>query len=78
MRVLLLGEVSGTRDGREWPPRGSVLDLPEVEAVALCRGGMARPVVDDVVETAVPVAPDVEVRAEPLTRRRARGVVREG
>lgn len=37
-------DVSGTRNGLEWPPRGSVLDLPDDEAAEYCRTGMAEPV----------------------------------
>lgn len=77
MKVVMVGEVSGTRDGRDWPPRGSVVDLPEEEAMPLLRGGMARPFVEAAVETAVPDVADVETRSEPLTKRRARAVVRE-
>jgi hypothetical protein len=46
MRVRLLGDISGTRDGVNWPPRGSEIDLPDDEAVNLCGQGMAVPVVD--------------------------------
>lgn len=58
--------MSGTRDGVDWPPRGSVVDLPDAEAIQLCDGGMARPVVEDNVEKAVVDDYEVEMRA-PLT-----------
>ncbi|KJS60660.1 hypothetical protein [Streptomyces rubellomurinus] len=32
MRVRMLVQMSGTRDGQDWPPPGAVLDLPEAEA----------------------------------------------
>lgn len=46
MRVELLGDISGTRNGQQWPPRGSVVDLPDAEGAVLCSQGMARPAVD--------------------------------
>lgn len=46
MKVLLLGDMSGTRDGQNWPPRGSVVELPDDEAAALCDRQMARPAVE--------------------------------
>jgi hypothetical protein len=66
--VRLQGDISGTRDGRPWPPRGSRIDLPDLEAMDLCRSGMAIPVAGDaeVVETAVVPVDDVETR-EALT-----------
>lgn len=63
--MVLLGDISGTRDGQEWPPRGSEVDLPDDEGLRLCAIGMARPVRDDPVERAVADAADVETR--PLT-----------
>jgi hypothetical protein len=41
MKVTLIAEISGTRDGVEWPPPGSVVDLPDDEAVALLSSGAA-------------------------------------
>lgn len=32
MEVRLLVEITGTRDGKPWPPRGNVIDLPDEEA----------------------------------------------
>jgi hypothetical protein len=46
VRVRLLGDISGTRDGVNWPPRGSEIDLPDDEAAQLCGQQMAEPVVD--------------------------------
>jgi hypothetical protein len=48
MKVKTLGQISGTRDGKEWPPSGSVLDLPEGEARDLVKSGMAVETDDDV------------------------------
>jgi hypothetical protein len=44
--VQLLGDISGTRNGLDWPPRGSVVDLPDEEAIRLCEQQMARPYVE--------------------------------
>jgi hypothetical protein len=67
MRVRMRVDVSGTRDGQRWPPRGSVLDLPDDEAAHYCQVGMAEPVaVFRDAETAT--TPPVEERADgPLT-----------
>ncbi|MFD4660832.1 hypothetical protein ACFWP2_35045 [Kitasatospora sp. NPDC058444] len=35
MRVRMLVQISGTRNGQDWPPPGAVLDLPEAEALQL-------------------------------------------
>lgn len=37
-------QISGTRDGDDWPGVGEVVDLPADEAQALLDGGMAVPV----------------------------------
>lgn len=52
MKVRLKVDISGTRNGQEWPRRGSVVDLPDDEAVQMCAAEMAVPVTDDAVETA--------------------------
>jgi hypothetical protein len=72
MQVRMKVDVSGTRDGAEWPPRGSVVDLPDDEAAHYCANGMAEPVAvfgAAAAETATP-APVDEQRG-PVTRRRA-------
>lgn len=61
MIVRLKGDISGTREGQPWPPRGSVVDLPDDEAAKLCATGMAVPVPADEVEAAV-MPDDVERR----------------
>lgn len=63
MIVRLTGDISGTRDGQDWPSRGSTVELPDDEAATLLGNGMAVPVVVDDVERAVPAELDVEVRA---------------
>jgi hypothetical protein len=53
--VKLLISISGTRNGQEWPPRYSVMDLPDAEAMDYCQAGYAIPVTTfrDDIETAV-------------------------
>lgn len=68
MKIRLTGDISGTRNGDAWPPRGSEIELPDDEAAALCALRMAVPVVDDKVETAA-VKDDSEKRAKPTRRR---------
>lgn len=62
MKIRMKIDVSGSRNGVPWPPRGGVLDLPDAEGAALCAMGGAEPVEDDDVETAVP-DDDTEKRA---------------
>jgi len=67
MRVRLLVDVSGTRDGVPWPSRGNEMDLPDDEARQLVAATMAVPV-DEFrrAETAVAPTDAVEVRATEL------------
>jgi hypothetical protein len=37
-------QLSGTRNGQDWPARGSEIDLPDAEAVGYIDAGMAEPV----------------------------------
>lgn len=41
MRVTLLVSISGTRNGLDWPPAGSVVDLPADEAEGMIACGHA-------------------------------------
>lgn len=47
MRVVLAADISGTRDGKSWPPRGTEVDLPEAEAQDMVRAGTAYALDDD-------------------------------
>lgn len=42
MLVRMLEHILGTRDGKSWPPRGGIVDLPESEALALFAHGYAQ------------------------------------
>jgi hypothetical protein len=76
MRVQLLGEISGLRNGRPWPPPLTLVDLPDDEAIRLCETNMARPAVDpdSGLEMAVvaPVAVEARDALVPTTRTRVR------
>lgn len=45
-------QVSGTRNGEDWPAPGQVVDLPDAEAVSLLNQGMAVPVEEIPAESA--------------------------
>lgn len=36
--------ISGSRNGKRWPAKGEVVDLPNGEAADLCAAGLAEPV----------------------------------
>lgn len=62
MRVRMKGDISGSRNGVDWPRRGGYIDLPDDEARALIANKMA-----EAVESPTPVeeppAPPVEAAA---------------
>jgi len=39
--IVLAGQISGTRDGQEWPPAGTKLSLDDAEAASLLQAGIA-------------------------------------
>lgn len=58
MKVRMVAQISGTRDGRDWPAPGGVIDLPEDEANTLIGHAMA-----EVPDEAATVVPDEVERA---------------
>jgi hypothetical protein len=56
MRIKLLAEITGTRNGEPWPKRGEEIDLPDDEAATMVSVGMAERA--DGGETAVPTKAD--------------------
>lgn len=66
---------SGTRNGEDWPARGSVIDLPDAEALDYINAGMAVAVATFPAEVETATAPKVDEQRddEPraMTRRRA-------
>lgn len=69
MKVRMTADVSGTRNGETWPPRGSVVELPDTEAIDYINADMAVPVAMPYGEPehAVEDTVDVEIRAEEST-----------
>jgi hypothetical protein len=54
-KVRLTTQISGSRDGQDWPAAGTVVDLPPAEARALVQGGSAAEVdADDQATVLVP------------------------
>ena len=64
--IKLKVNISGTRDGVEWPAAGCSVDLPDVEAAQMVAAGLASAVDVAPVETATADTSKVE------TRKRAR------
>ncbi|MGY0060858.1 hypothetical protein ACWY4P_30660 [Streptomyces sp. LZ34] len=63
MRIRLLGDVSGLRNGKPWPKRGTIITIPDDEGDALCASGMAERVQGRApVEKATPRKDDTEMR----------------
>ncbi len=63
MKVRMKVDVSGTRNGVDWPKRGSVIEMSEDEARGYISAGMAEPVAEfRDAETAV--VPKAEERAD--------------
>lgn len=62
MKIELKVNVSGTRDGIEWPPMGGSVDLPESEAAQMVAAGLASAVTPAPVETATANTSTVETR----------------
>ncbi len=62
MRVKMLHEISGTRDGVDWPPIGGEVDLPDEEGAELCAMGSAEPVAEKKTAEKRPAASKAETR----------------
>lgn len=62
MRVRMRVNITGTRDGQDWPRIGDTLDVPDLEGAELCANGMAEP---------VPVAAPVETATRKGQARKA-------
>ena len=70
MQVRLLNTMTGTRNGEDWPPKGSIITVPDAEAVDLLNAGIAAPVA--AVENAAAPKP-AESAAMPDAAKRAPG-----
>lgn len=42
-KIQMIAQVSGTRDGGDWPLAGGVLEVSAIEAADLVRAGLAKP-----------------------------------
>jgi len=63
MQIRLRAQITGLRDGQPWPAAGVLVELPDDEALALCKARLADPVASErPVERAVPPAAAVERR----------------
>ncbi|MBO0917534.1 hypothetical protein [Streptomyces laculatispora] len=60
MKVRMKVQMSGTRNGEEWPARGEVADLPTGEAQHLVASGIAE-------EASAVSEPEVETATAPNT-----------
>lgn len=58
MKLIITADISGTRDGDDWPKRGEEIDVPEEEGLNLLLTGLARPAGESV---ELAVAPPAEV-----------------
>jgi hypothetical protein len=43
MRIRMIADISGTRNGAPWPPYGQFAELPDQEARELCDLELAEP-----------------------------------
>lgn len=68
MRVRMLTQITGTRDGKDWPKPGEEIDLPEDEAVQLLDAHMA-----EAVKAKAEAATEDRSSAETATISRPRG-----
>lgn len=63
MKIRMIVEMSGSRNGQPWPKRGQTVDLPTGEAQHLVDSGIAAKAGEDTapVETATPPAAETSV-----------------
>lgn len=65
MKVRLTGTISGTRDGVAWPRVGSVVELPDDEAMSMLYAGTAKAVDPaDAPEPVVTMPTDIDEAVE--------------
>lgn len=60
MKVKMIADIRGTRDGEDWPAAGSIAELPDAEAADLIMNGYAVDPADAEDETADAPSGDVE------------------
>jgi hypothetical protein len=66
MKVRMTVDVSGNRNGEDWPPKGSVIDMPDDEAIGYVEANMALPITTYANSERAVIAedPTVELRTE--------------
>lgn len=69
MKVRMIAQVTGTRDGELWPAPGGVIDVPADEAASLIAAGMAAAVEKSAPEKASPPEPENAASPKPRTRK---------
>ena len=62
MKVIMRVNISGTRNGIEWPPMGETVELPDAEAVDLLNARTAKPVPVEIEVATMPTAPKRQTR----------------
>ena len=63
MKIKLKADMSGTRNGQDWPARGEVFEVDDDEGAELCAAGLAEPVASKAGDkTEKAVAPEPETR----------------
>jgi hypothetical protein len=68
MKIRMNVEISGTHNGRPWPTRGAVAEVPDAQGAKLCAAGMAAPVAEATrTETATPPPAETSEQPEPET-----------
>lgn len=68
MRVRMLEQISGRRNGERWPAPGDTIDLGDNEGADLCAQGVAEPVEDKAEKATAPAA---KKAAPPKPRKKA-------
>lgn len=74
MKVKMIADIRGTRDGEDWPAAGSIAELPDAEAADLIMNGYAidPSAVEDDVDEETADAPDGDVETATPSRRRGK------
>lgn len=62
MKIRMRVEITGTRDGIEWPGIGAEIVVPDDEGAHLCSVGMAEPIAEPAKAEKRPAAKRVEKR----------------
>lgn len=62
MKVRMLVQITGTRNGKPWPPIGETVEVGDGEGVDLCSTGAAEPVAEKPKSEKRPAAKRTETR----------------